>query len=156
MDSRGFVLDFSPIVAPNSNLLRETIFHSRRARHQPLPCGPTKTAAFVEVIGLPNWKLPFTLHADATDANTLATGSVLTQEMEARDAGIGYASKGFSRTERNSHPTAWVSWVCCTHWTTSRYTSNIAILLRSRTVQHSCGCSPAKTSFRICIGGHCG
>lgn len=45
---------------------------------------------------LRNWQEPFTLHMDAS---MMATGAVLTQEVEHREAPEGYASKRLSRTE---------------------------------------------------------
>lgn len=53
------------------------------------------------VLVLPDWEQPFTLH---TDASTLAAGSILTQQVEGRDAPVGYASKRFSRAEANLSP----------------------------------------------------
>eukprot|EP00752_Nemacystus_decipiens_P018278 g16398.t1 len=85
---RGFVEDFSAITAPISDLLRNKKFSSKRARHLKVPFGPDQVNAFVECIKrltthpvmlLPDWNLPFTLH---TDASTLATEAVLTQEVD--------------------------------------------------------------------------
>lgn len=102
---RGFIPNFSALVAPISDLLRNKAFNSRRARRLPVPWGHEQAAAFLAVIealtshpvlALPNWFLPFMLH---TDASTLAAGGVLTQEVEGRDAPVGYSSKRFSRAE---------------------------------------------------------
>eukprot|EP00752_Nemacystus_decipiens_P018499 g16585.t1 len=85
---RGFVEDFSAITAPISDLLRNKRFSSKRARHLKVPFDPDQVNAFVECIKrltthpvmlLPDWNLPLTLH---TDASTLATGAVLTQEVD--------------------------------------------------------------------------
>ena len=102
---RGFVPDFSGLVAPISDLLRNKEFSSKRARHRQVPWGPTQAAAFGEIVErltthpiltLPDWSKEFTLH---TDASKLAAGAVLTQSVEERDSPVGYASKRFSRTE---------------------------------------------------------
>ena len=74
------------------------------------PWGPQQTTAFLEVIKrltthpvlvLPNWNQPFTLH---TDASTLATGAVLTQEVDggSRHGPVGYHSKRLSRAQQDA------------------------------------------------------
>eukprot|EP00752_Nemacystus_decipiens_P016023 g14325.t1 len=107
---RGFVEDFSAITAPISDLLRNKKFSSKRARHVKVPFGPDQVNAFVECIKrltthpvmlLPDWNLPFTLH---TDASTLATGAVLTQEVDggSRQGPVGYYSKRLSRAQEKA------------------------------------------------------
>eukprot|EP00752_Nemacystus_decipiens_P012408 g10995.t1 len=107
---RGFVEDFSAITAPISDLLRNKRFSSKRARHLKVPFGPDQVNAFVECIKrltthpvmlLPDWNLPFTLH---TDASTLATGAVLTQEVDggSRHGPVGYYSKRLSRAQEKA------------------------------------------------------
>ena len=71
---------------------------------------PQETTAFLEVIkrltthpvlALPDWKQPFTLHIDAS---TLATGDVLTQEVDcgSRHGPVGYHSKRLSRAQQDA------------------------------------------------------
>ena len=87
---RGFVPDFSAIVAPISDLLRNKEFSSKKARNRRVPWGAEQATAFGEIIQcltthpiliLPDWHKHFTLH---TDASELAAGSVLTQSVETR------------------------------------------------------------------------
>ena len=107
---RGFVQDFSGITAPISDLLENKEFSSKRACNKPVPWGPEQTKAFEEIIErltthpilvLPDWTQPFTLH---TDASTLTTGAVLTQDMDggSRQGPVGYHSKRLSRAQQNA------------------------------------------------------
>ena len=75
------------------------------ARMKKVPWGPQQTTAFLEVIKrltthpvlvFPDWNQPLTLH---TDASTLATGAVLTQEVDGgrRHGPVGYHNKRLSR-----------------------------------------------------------
>ena len=75
-----------------------------------MPWGAAQTEAFQAVISalithpvlaVPDWNLPFALH---TDASELAAGAVLTQEVENREAPLGYASHRFTRTEEKLSP----------------------------------------------------
>eukprot|EP00752_Nemacystus_decipiens_P004058 g3716.t1 len=107
---RGFVPDFSALTAPITDLLRDKKFSSKRARKLRVPWGTAQTEAFQAVISalithpvlaVPDWNLPFALH---TDASELAAGAVLTQEVENREAPLGYASHRFTRTEEKLSP----------------------------------------------------
>ncbi|CAB1099388.1 unnamed protein product [Ectocarpus sp. CCAP 1310/34] len=102
---RGFVPNFSAIAAPLSDILRNKEFSSKRARNKRVVMGPPQIEAYMKlveklttypVLVLPNWLEPFTLH---TDASLIAAGSVLTQQVENREAPVGYASKRLSRSE---------------------------------------------------------
>ena len=92
------------------DLLRNKEFSSKRARNKPVPWGSEQTKAFEEIIErltthpvlvLPDWTQPFTVH---TDASTLATGAVLTQEVDggSRQGPVGYHSKRLSRAQQNA------------------------------------------------------
>ena len=72
--------------------------------------GPQQTTAFLEVIKrltahpvlvLSDWNQPFTRHIDAS---TLATGEVLTQDLDGgrRHGPVGYHSKRLSRAQRDA------------------------------------------------------
>ena len=107
---RNFVPDFSTLTAPITDLLRDKKFSSKRARKLRVPWGAAQTEAFQAVISalithpvlaVPDWNLPFALH---TDASELAAGAVLTQEVENREAPLGYASHRFTRTEEEALP----------------------------------------------------
>lgn len=102
---RGFVPNFSDIAAPILDILRNKEFASKRARNRRVPWGAEQAATFGHTIEkltthpilvLPDWHQPFTLH---TDVSTLAAGSALRQEVETREAPVGYASERFSLTE---------------------------------------------------------
>ena len=53
------------------------------------------------VLATPDWSLPFSLH---TDASELAAGSVLTQDVQGREAPLGYGSHRFTRAEEKRSP----------------------------------------------------
>ena len=108
---RGFEPDFSSLTAPIADLLRDKAFSSKRARKLRVPWGVAQTEAFQAVISalithpvlaVPDWNLSFALH---TDASELAAGVVLTQEVENREAPLGYASHRFTRAEERLSPT---------------------------------------------------
>ncbi|CAB1106551.1 unnamed protein product [Ectocarpus sp. CCAP 1310/34] len=107
---RGFVPNFSAIRAPVSNILRNPAFSSKKARLKKVPWGSEQTEDFLKIIELltthsililPDWSQPFTVHADASN---LATGAVLTQEVDggARHRPVGYHSKRLSRAQQNA------------------------------------------------------
>ena len=95
---RDFVKDFSALISPITDLLRNKDFSTKRARKLPIPWGPAQDDAFAAIrsalvtppVLMPSdWELPLTLH---TDASERAAGEVLTQIAECRDVAIGYGS----------------------------------------------------------------
>ena len=108
---RGFVKDFSALVAPITDILRNKEFSTKRARHKSIPWGPAQDDAFAAIISAlvsppvlmpPDWEQPFTLH---TDASERAAGAVLTQVAEGRDTAIGFGSHRWSQAESRRAPT---------------------------------------------------
>ncbi|CAN0586219.1 unnamed protein product, partial [Laminaria digitata] len=85
---RRFVPQYSAMVAPISNLLRDKRFASKKARKQKVPWGEEQDKALAALIRaltsypilvLPDWDIPFQLH---TDASELGAGAALTQISE--------------------------------------------------------------------------
>eukprot|EP00903_Cladosiphon_okamuranus_P011770 g11064.t1 len=108
---RDFVEGFSAKIAPLWDILRNKDFSTKHARNKPIPWGKAKDDAFdaitralvpPPVLLPPDWNLPFTLH---TDASEIAAGAALTQEVEHRDAVIGYGSKRWTPAEARHAPT---------------------------------------------------
>ena len=73
---RSFVPNFSTLMAPITDLLRDATFSSRRARNRKVPWGAPQSEAFREIISAlishpvlatADWERPFTLHTDATN-----------------------------------------------------------------------------------------
>eukprot|EP00752_Nemacystus_decipiens_P006264 g5648.t1 len=95
---RDFVKDFSALIAPITDILRNKGFSTKRARHNRIACGQPQEDARLAVISAlvsppvllpPDWELPFTIH---TDASERAAEAVLTQLGEHRDSAIGFGS----------------------------------------------------------------
>eukprot|EP00903_Cladosiphon_okamuranus_P006352 g6222.t1 len=108
---RDFVEGFSAKIAPLSDILRNKDFSTKQARNKPIPWGKAQDEAFDAIIRAlvsppvllpPDWDQPFTLH---TDASEIAAGAALTQEIENRDAVIGYGSKRWTPAEARHAPT---------------------------------------------------
>eukprot|EP00903_Cladosiphon_okamuranus_P016079 g14843.t1 len=120
---QDFVKDFSALVAPITDILRNKDFSTKRARNKAIPWGPEQDSAhavFIKallsppVLLPPDWELPFTLH---TDASERAAGAVLTQRVERRDSAIGFGSHRWTGAEsrrthgsRGSKLPPWVIW----------------------------------------------
>ncbi|CAB1112528.1 unnamed protein product [Ectocarpus sp. CCAP 1310/34] len=108
---RDFVKDFSAIVAPLTDILRNKDFSTKRARNLAIPWGEEQDAAHDAIIRAlvsppvllpPDWELPFTLH---TDASERAAGAVLTQVVEDHDTAIGFGSHRWTQSEAKRAPT---------------------------------------------------
>ena len=97
---RQFVPQYSTVVAPISDLLRDPRFRTKRAK---VPWGQEQNNAFdalIEaltsppILALPVWTEPFSL---STDASEIRAGAVLTQFIEGMEKVIAYGSKSWSR-----------------------------------------------------------
>ena len=85
---RKFVLDYSLVLVPISDLLRDSRFLSKKARRLKVPWGQAQTEAMETlvslltsplILALPDWNEPFRLH---TGASKTGAGAVLTQIQE--------------------------------------------------------------------------
>ena len=85
---RKFVPNDSSVLAPISDLLRDSRFRSKKARRLKVPWGQAQTEAMETlvnlltsspILALPDWNKPSRLH---TDANETGAGAVLTQIQE--------------------------------------------------------------------------
>ena len=85
---RQFVPQYSTVVAPISDLLRDPRFRTKRANKENVPWGEEQIKAFnalIEaltsppILALPVWTEPFSL---STDASEIGAGAVLTQCIE--------------------------------------------------------------------------
>ena len=139
---RGFVPDFSSLTAPITDLLRDKAFSSKGARKLRVPWGVAQTKAFQAVISalithsvlaVPDWNLPFALH---TDASELAAGAVLTQEVQNREAPLGYASHRFTRAEERLSPNEREVLGVLSASNSSTLTCNTDVSRSSRTAPH--------------------
>ena len=71
---RKFVPNYSSVLAPISDLLRDSRFHNKKDRRLKVPWGQVQTEAmetfvslltFPPILALPDWSKPFRLHTDA-------------------------------------------------------------------------------------------
>ena len=79
-------------------------------RNRKVPWGSPQSEAFREIISAltshpalatADWERAFTLH---TDASELAAGAVLTQDVQGREAPLGYVSHRFTLAEEKLSP----------------------------------------------------
>ena len=100
---RQFVPQYSTVVAPISDLLRDPRFRTKRAKKKKVPWGEEQNKAFnalIEawtsppILALPVWTELFSL---STDASEIRAGAVLTQCIEEVEKAIAYGSKRWSR-----------------------------------------------------------
>ena len=82
---RLFIPNYSTVVAPISDLLRDSRFKSKRARRLQVPWGESQSEAMrthiklltiPPILTLPNWEKPFRLHLDTSQ---IGAGAVLAQ-----------------------------------------------------------------------------
>ena len=108
---RKFVPNYSSILAPIPDLLRNSRFRSKTARRVKVPCGHAQTESMgtlvnlltsPPILALPNWSKPFRLH---TDASETGAGAVLAQVQEMVEKTLAYASHRWSKTDEKQSPT---------------------------------------------------
>ena len=108
---RQFVPNYSVIVAPLTNILRNKGFASKRARKYTIPWGAEEEQAFQEVrtalasptvLAFPDLNKPFELH---TDASATGAGATLMQDVGGTPRVIAFASHRWSRTDARRGPT---------------------------------------------------
>ena len=108
---RKFVPNYGLIVAPISDLLRDSRFRSKNARRVKVPWGHAQTEAMEilvnlltspPILALPEWSKPFRLD---TDASETGAGAVLTQVQEMVEKPPAYASHRWSKTDEKKSPT---------------------------------------------------
>ena len=108
---RKFVPNYSSILAPISDLLRDPRFRSKKARRAKVPWGHAQTEAMETLVNLltsppifalPDWSKPFRLHTDASETGAEA---VLTQVQEMVEKTLAYASHRWSKTDEKESPT---------------------------------------------------
>ena len=104
-----FVPNYSSVLAPISDLLRDSCFRSKKVRRLKVPWGQAQTEAMETVVSLltsppilalPNWNKPFRLH---TDASETGAGAVLTQVQQIVEKTLAYASHRWSKTAKKSY-----------------------------------------------------
>ena len=109
---RRFEPQYSKVLAPISDLLRDPRFRTKRAKKEKVPWGEEQNKAFnalIEVLtsppilALPVWTEPFSL---STDASEIGAEAVLTQCIEEVDKVIAYGSKRWSRGDSKRSATA--------------------------------------------------
>ena len=102
---RKFVPNYSSILAPISDLLRDPRFRSKKVRRVKVPWGQAHTEAMETlvnlltsppILALSNWSKPFRLH---TDASETGAGAVLTHIHEMVEKTLAYASHRWSKTD---------------------------------------------------------
>ena len=108
---RKFVPNYSSILAPISDLLRDPRFRTKKARRVKVPWGQAQTEAMETlvnlltsppILALPDWNKPFRLH---TDASETGAGAVLTQVQDMVEKTLAYASHRWSKTDEKKSPT---------------------------------------------------
>ena len=106
---RKFVPNYSSVLAPISNLLRDSHFRSKKGRRLKVPWGQAQTEAMEKlvnlltsppILALPDWNRPFRLH---TDTSETGAGAVLTQVQEMVKKTLAYASHRSSKTDEKSY-----------------------------------------------------
>ena len=108
---RKFVPNCSSVLAPISDLLRDSRFRSTKVRRLKVPWGQTQTEAMETlvnllksppILALPDWNKPFRLH---TDASKTGAGVTFTQIQEMVENSLVYASHRWSKTDEKESPT---------------------------------------------------
>ena len=108
---RKFVPNYSSVLAPISDLLRNSRSRSKKVRRLKVPWGQAQTEAMETlvslltsppILALPNWNKPFRLH---TDASETGAGAVLTQVQQMVEKTLAYASHRWSKTDKKKSPT---------------------------------------------------
>ena len=106
---RRFVLNYSSVLALISDLLRDSRFRSKKARHLKVSWGQAQTEATETLLSLlvpppflalPDWNRHFRLH---TDASETGAGAILTQVQKMVEKTLTYASHRWSKTGEKSH-----------------------------------------------------
>ena len=102
---RKFVPQYSAVVAPISNLLRDKRLPSKRAKKFKVPWGEEQDKALgalilaltsPPILAIPDWDKSFQLHMDASESGA---GAVLTQIHEGSERVLEYASYRWSRAD---------------------------------------------------------
>ena len=100
-----FVPKYSSVLALISDLLRDSRFRSKKARHLKVPWGQAQTETIEtlvslltspQILALPDWNKPFRLHTDASETGARA---VLTQIQEMVEKPLAYASHRRSKID---------------------------------------------------------
>ena len=99
---RQFLTQYSKVVAPISDFLRNPKFRTKRAKKEKVPWGEKQNRAFYALIEAltsppilaPVWTKPFSL---STDASEIGAGALLTQCIEGVEKAIAYGSTRWSR-----------------------------------------------------------
>ena len=108
---RKFVPNYSSVLAPISDILRDSRFQNKKARRLKVPWGQAQTEAMETLVNLlasplihalPDWNRSFRLH---TDASKTGAGAVLTQIQEMADKTLAYASHQWSKNDEKKSPT---------------------------------------------------
>ena len=107
---RKFVPNYSSVLAPISDFLRDLRFRSKKTRCLKVPWGQVRTEAMETlvnlitsppILALPDWSKLFRLH---TDVSETGAGVVLTQIQEMDEKTPAYANHRWSKTDEKKPP----------------------------------------------------
>ena len=106
---RKLVPNYSSVLVLILDLLHNSRFRSKKARHLKVPWGQAQKEVMKTLVSLltsppifvlPEWDKPFRLH---TDASETGAGAVLTQIQEIVEKTLAYASHRWSKIDEKNH-----------------------------------------------------